>query len=128
MDWYKLKDRGCSLFSPCDRWHVWQPKDHAQFQFINLMSFASTAHVQSREGSLAEQWTAECRSLTATAQGLRLGKHSADSACDCHHPEEPDVSQIKLLLNKQTHGPGHSEHGHSFLQAFLHPRWVTLCV
>ena len=35
MDWYKLKDRGCSLFSPCDRWHVWQPKDHAQFQFIN---------------------------------------------------------------------------------------------
>lgn len=82
--------------------------------------------MQSREGSLAEQWTAECHSLAATAQDLRLGKHSADSACDCHHLEEPGVSQIKLLLNKQTHGPGHSEHGHSFLQAFLHQCWVTL--
>lgn len=56
--------------------------------------------MQSREGSLAEQWTAECHSLAATAQDLRLGKHSADSACDCPHLEEPGVSQIKLLLNK----------------------------
>lgn len=54
--------------------------------------------MQSREGSLAEQWTAECHRLTATAQDLRLGKHSADS--DCHLLEEPGVSQIKLLLNK----------------------------
>ena len=56
--------------------------------------------MQSREGSLAEQWTPECHSLAVTAQDLRLGKHSADSAYDCHHLEEPGVAKIKLLLNK----------------------------
>ena len=66
------------------------------------MSFASRAHVQSREGSLAEQWTPKCPSLATTAQDLRLGKHSADSAYACHHLEEPGVTQIKLLLNKET--------------------------